>query len=172
VPVPDTGLINHHWSQHRTRWFNQSSNNSRAWRVLPAQGALPEATIWQASSDRLISPGTLLAKRRGFKIKEIAMKRIMLAACALLFTQILPAAAEDSPCKGIENEGVWTGMGHSWPKASDGKCVRKFACGPKQTTMTDASCKLDGDIGVGAGKCDGDGPAPPSYTCHYKWVKK
>jgi hypothetical protein len=106
------------------------------------------------------------------KTKEIAMIRIVLIACGLLLTQLLPAAADDSPCKGIENEGVWTGMGNSWPKASDGKCVRKFACGPKQTTMTDASCKLDADIGVGAGKCDGDGPPPPSYTCHYKWVKK
>lgn len=39
------------------------------------------------------------------------MTRIVLIACCFLLSNMLPAAADDNPCKGIDNEGVWSAMG-------------------------------------------------------------
>jgi hypothetical protein len=115
------------------------------------------------------------------KTKEIAMTRIILIVCALLLANAFPAAADDGPCKGISNEGRWmAGKPVKIPMVPF--CTIRYACGPSQSTIVDASCKLDADIETVKGACSaGTGAVdecnsclagPPSRTCHYKWVKR
>ena len=109
------------------------------------------------------------------------MIRTVLFASVLLLTQVFPAAADDNPCKGIENEGVWSpGKPVKLPMIPF--CTIRYVCGPRQTGMNDASCKMDADIETVRGACSaGSGPvdecnsclaAAPSRTCHYKWVRR
>ena len=109
------------------------------------------------------------------------MSRFALIACALLLINSFPAAAEDSPCKGIQNEGTWT-AGKPVKLPMIPFCTIRYTCGPKQTVMGDASCKMEADIetvkgacSAGSGKvdeCNSCLAGPPSRTCHYKWVKR
>jgi hypothetical protein len=108
------------------------------------------------------------------------MLRIFFILSALLLTNALPAAADDNPCKGIENDGVWTG-GKPVKIPGIPFCTIRYTCGPKQTVMGSASCKMAADIENVRGACSaGTGQvddcnsclaAAPSRTCHYKWVK-
>jgi len=105
----------------------------------------------------------------------------MIVCAALMFTNVLPAAAETGPCKGIENDGAWTG-GKPVKIPGIPFCTIRYTCGPKQSTLVDASCKLSADIENVKGACSAGGgqvddcnsclAAPPSRTCHYKWVKR
>src|SRR5262245_12498829 len=106
------------------------------------------------------------------------MKSKLLFACLLLIVPTLPAAAD---CKGIANEGVWS-AGKPVKLPGIPFCQIKYTCGPKQTGMNDASCKMEADSKTVRGACSaGSGPvdscnsclaAAPSETCHYKWVSR
>ncbi len=106
------------------------------------------------------------------------MARHILVACFLLLFGSLPAAAD---CSNKPIEGVWS-AGKPVQLPGIPFCQIKYTCGPAQTTMSDASCKMDADTETVRGACSaGSGPvdscnsclaAAPSKTCHYKWVKR
>jgi hypothetical protein len=106
------------------------------------------------------------------------MARHVWIACFLLLFGSFPAAAD---CKAIPIEGVWS-AGRPTQLPGIPFCQIKYTCGPAQTGMNDASCKMEADSETVRGACSaGSGPvnscnsclaAAPSKTCHYKWVKR
>lgn len=72
------------------------------------------------------------------------MMKHRIVGCIALAAVLAVAAASAHACgsKANEVEGVWTPGPVLTVPAMPSFCARDYSCGPKQTIMTDAKCKI------------------------------